>query len=331
MSRHGRAIVMHRYGPPAVLALEQVALTALAPGEIRLRSLVSAVNHSDLEIRAGNWPIRRDPPFPYVPGLEVLGEVVEVGAAAGEFRLGDRAMTMMQGLGGIRAERPGGYAEFVTVAAAAAAPVPGDLDAHDMAALGLASVTAFEGLRRLGPLAGRRIVVTGASGGVGSAAIGLACAAGAEVVAVVSRGERRDYVRSLGAGEILLAAEIAAGVLGEHSVDGILDSVAGALFGRCVAALRPGGVLSLVGSVGGSAVSLDADYLLDAVLTGYTTERLDGAVLRRAVATIGDWLRHGALRPPARTLFPLAEAAAAHAALERHGVEGRLLLVPPSD
>jgi len=102
----------------------------------------------------------------------------------------------------------------------------------------------------------------------------------------------------------LLAAEIAAGVLGEHSVDGILDSVAGALFGRCVAALRPGGVLSLVGSVGGSAVSLDADYLLDAVLTGYTTERLDGAVLRRAVATIGDWLRHGALRPPARTLFP---------------------------
>ncbi len=321
---------MHRYGPPAVLALEPLTLSALAPGEIRLRSLASAVNHSDLEIRAGNWPIRRDPPFPYVPGLEVVGEIVEVGSAVSEFHPGERAMTMMQGLGGVRAERPGGYAELVTVAASAAAPIPADLDSHDMAALGLASVTALEGLRRLGPLTGRRIVVTGASGGVGSAAIGLARAEGAEVVAVVARTGRRDYVRALGASEAMLGAEAAAGRLGEHSVDGILDTVAGELFAPCVAALRPGGVLSLVGAVGGNAVVFDAYYLLDAVLTGYSSERLDGAGLRRAVAAIGDWLRRGAIRPPARTLFPLAEAAAAHAALERHGVEGRLLLVPPS-
>jgi NADPH:quinone reductase-like Zn-dependent oxidoreductase len=83
--RDGEAVVMRRYGPPVVLGLERVALQALLPDEIRVRSIASTVNHSDLEIRAGNWPIRRADPFPYVPGLEVLGDVVETGAAVEEF------------------------------------------------------------------------------------------------------------------------------------------------------------------------------------------------------------------------------------------------------
>src|SRR5262245_20076620 len=183
----GQAVVMRRYGPPPVLELERIGLPRLAASDIRVRSLASAVNHSDLEIRSGQWPILRDQPFPYVPGLEVVGEVVETSSAVTEFRPGDRVITMMQGLGGVRARRPGGYAEYVDVAAAAAVPVAPDLDPLAMAALGLASVTAFEGLRRLGPMAGRRVVVTGASGGVGSAAIGLARAQGAQVVGVVNR------------------------------------------------------------------------------------------------------------------------------------------------
>ncbi len=195
--RDGEAVVMRRYGPPAVLVVERVTLPALSADEICVRSLASAVNHSDLEIRAGKWRIRRADPFPYIPGLEVVGEVVETGSAVSEFRVGDHIITMRQGLGGVRAERPGGYAEYVTAQVSAAAPVPSDLDVHDMAALGLASVTAFEGLRKLGPLDGRRIVVTGGSGGVGSAAIGIAKAQGAEVVAVISRLDQADYVRSL--------------------------------------------------------------------------------------------------------------------------------------
>ncbi len=69
------------------------------------------MNHSDLEIRAGNWLIRRDPKFPYVPGLEVVGDVVEVADGVEGIRTGDRVWTMMQGFGGVRAERNGGYAE----------------------------------------------------------------------------------------------------------------------------------------------------------------------------------------------------------------------------
>jgi NADPH:quinone reductase len=327
-SREADAVVMRAYGPPAVLRLERVTLPPLAPDEIRLRSLASAINHSDLEIRAGNWPIVRAEPFPYVPGLETVGEVVAIGADVTEFRIGERAVTMMQGLGGVRARRPGGYAEFVTVSAAAAAPIPPDLDPLDMATLGLASVTALEGLRKLGPLDGRRIAITGAAGGVGSAALGIARAQGARVVAVISRAAQADYVRSLGAAETVLSADVAQGALGEETLDGILDGVAGASFDPAVTALRPGAALSLIGAVGGSEVKFDAYHLLNVTLTGYSSERLDGPTLRRVIAEIGDWLRHGKLAPPARTLIPLREAAAAHERLERHGVQGRVLLVP---
>jgi len=322
------AIVMHSYGPPDVLRLQRVPMRPLGADEIRLKSLASAINHSDLEIRAGRWPIARAEPFPYVPGLEVVGEIVACGADVADFRVGERAITMMQGLGGVRATRPGGYAELVTVSAETAARVPADLDPLDVAALGLASVTALEGLRKLGPLEGRRIAITGAAGGVGSAAVSIARALGATVVAVISRSEQADYVRSLGAGETALTSEVAKGSLGEETLDGALDAIAGGGFGPIVAALRPGAALSLVGAVAGHAVSFDAYRLLEVTLTGYSSEQLDGPALRRAIATLSDWLRRGVLKPPARTVYPLKDAATAHDKLERRGVQGRLLLVP---
>lgn len=147
----GDAVVMRQYGPPDVLRLDRVVLPALAPDDIRVRTIAAAINHSDLEIRAGSWPILRADPFPYTPGLEVVGDIVETGAAVARFGVGERVVTMMQGLGGVRARRPGGYAEYVVVAADAAAPVPADLDPIAVAALGLGAVTAFEGLRKLGP------------------------------------------------------------------------------------------------------------------------------------------------------------------------------------
>jgi NADPH:quinone reductase len=156
MAVNARAIVVRGYGPPDVLALEKVSLPEVAPDEVRIRVLAAAVNHSDLEIRAGSWPIRRDPPFPYVPGLEAVGEVVAAGADVDSVAVGANVVTMMQGLGGVRAERDGGYADYVTVLADAVAPVPVTTDPLTVAALGLAAVTAYEGLRRLGPVTGMR-------------------------------------------------------------------------------------------------------------------------------------------------------------------------------
>ena len=326
----GRAIVMRGYGGPHVLGLEEVELPELGADDVRIRALASAVNHSDLEIRAGNWPIRKPEPFPYVPGLETVGEVVAVGRKVDSVRPGARVTTMMQGLGGVRARRPGGYAEYVTVAAEAIATVPDALDPVAVAALGLASVTAFEGLARLGPLAGTRVLVTGASGGVGSACVGVARAQRAEVIAVVSRPERAAYVRSLGAAEVVVTS---AGDLDEaipsRSVDRVLDTVGGDLFRHCVRALRAGGGLCLVGAMAGSEVSLDAWSLpLPIILTGYASEALDGPSLQTAVDAICGFLARGELAAPAQRAIPLAEAAAAHELLERRGVEGRIVLVP---
>src|SRR5689334_7094869 len=108
-----RAVVMRAFGGPGVLQVEDIELTRLAAGDIRIRMEAAAINHSDLEIRRGAWSIRRPDPFPHIPGLEVVGEVVETGGAVLNVRPGDRVITMMQGLGGVRSERPGGYQEHV--------------------------------------------------------------------------------------------------------------------------------------------------------------------------------------------------------------------------
>jgi len=322
---------MREYGEPGVMAAEDVDLAPLQPDEVRLRTLVAPVNHSDLEIRAGSWPVRREPPFPYVPGLEAIGDVVEVGAAVAGVAVGDRAFTMMQGLGGVRAERPGGYAQHVTVAADAVAVVPPDIDPLDLASVGLAGVTAYQGLARVGPLDGRLLVVTGAAGGVGSTAVALGKRAGAKVLAVVGRPEQVDYVTGLGADQVAVAqtTEELAAQLAPRSVDAVLETVGGPLFPVVAKALRPGGRLSLVGAVAGGDVRFDAwDLALGITLTGYTTEHLDGPALRSATTELVGALRSGTLQLPARTVLPLDQAAEAHALLERRAVSGRVLLVP---
>ena len=294
---------MRKTGGPEVLTVEDVMLAPLQAGEVRLRALASAVNHSDLQIRAGNWPIRRDPKFPYVPGLEVVGDVIEVASGVESVRVGDLVWTMMQGLGGVRAERDGGYAEHVTVAASVLAPLPKDTDPVAFAALGLAGVTAYEGLRRLGNLTGRTAIITGPSGGVGSIAIMLARAAGAHVVGLERGAPPPDA----------------------KSADAVLDVIAGVLFPSLIASLRPGGRYCLVGAVGGGEVQFDAWSLLDSLtLTGYSTEDLDGGDLHAATRALLE------LKLPSveRTVIPLEEAARAHELLETRQVKGRIVLVP---
>jgi NADPH:quinone reductase len=298
-----KAIVMHATGGPEALGLEVVDLRPLHGDEVRIRSLASAVNHSDLEIRAGKWSIRRTPQFPYVPGLEVVGEVSEIGSDVKDLRPGDRVWTTMQGLGGVRAERDGGYAEYVTASASTVAPLPDTVNPISFAAVGLAGVTAHMGLRALGDLTGRTVVVTGPAGGVGSTAVLLARAAGAHVV---------EYGRGSQA-------------LTPGTADAVLDVVAGPLFSELVAALRHGGRYCLVGAVAGGEVCFDAWSLIGAItLTGYSSEDLDGQGLRAATHAL-----LGAQLPDVDyTAIPLAQAARAHSMLERREVEGRVVLIP---
>jgi NADPH2:quinone reductase len=323
------AVEIRAYGSPDVLVYQPVGLSPLGPGEVRIRTIAAAVNHTDLKIRSGAWPVRKPGPFPYVPGVEVVGTVSEIGTAVSGWAIGQPAISMMQGLGGVRAERPGGYADFVTVDADALAPVPASVDPLAMAALGLVAVTAFEGLRRAGPLRGKRVLVTGAAGGVGSAATVIARALGASVVGVVARTGQAQYVRALGAQDVVVAERGRPPALSPASVDAVLDSVGGPLFGPCVQALRDNGALVLVGAVGGGDVGFDAWHLIRPVtLTGYSSETLDGPALRVAIASLAGWLQARAIAVPEFTTMPLARAAHAHRLLEAGGLRGRVLLTP---
>lgn len=328
--RPPNAIVMDRYGPPRVLQYRQNRLPSLGQGEVRLRTIASAVNRADVEIRSGNWPVQQERPFPYVPGIETLGTVVDIGPGVRAPSRGVRVITMMQRLGGIHGERPGGYAEYVTVPAAAVAPIPDDIDPYDIAALGLAAVTATEGLRRLRLDPGDRLVVHGAAGGVGSVAVSIGVQSGADVVAVVNRPEQLDYVRSLGAEEaVVLDRSAAIDALPPRSVDAVFETLGARTFKRSVATLRPGGRLCLVGALTGADLELEAwDLMQDLHLTGYSSENLSGDDLRRDMDDIVAALRAGALPAPERRLLPLSAAAEAHRLIEAGGTRGRLLLIP---
>ena len=237
---------------------------------------------------------------------------------------------MMQHLGGIWGERPGGYGEFVVVAADTLATVPPDVDLEQVAALGLVAVTASAGLQRLALEPGARVVVHGASGGVGSAAVTIAAAAGAEVVAVLPRAGKDGYVRSLGAAEVVRLDEHSLlDALDARSVDAVLETTGERTFSDSVAVLRRGGRLCLVGALTGADLTLSAwDLIQELSLTGWSSENLDGPALRTAIAEIVNHVRAGRLRAPAIERFAMADAAAAHRAMESGELRGRALLVP---
>lgn len=330
MSEH--AIEIDRYGGPRELRWRQVTRPPPLEREVRIRTLFAAVNRADVEIRSGTWPIAQARPFPYTPGLEVVGVVDAIGRAVTTVSPGDHVITMMQRLGGIHGQRPGGYGEFVVVAAEAVAIIADAVDLEQVAALGLVAVTAAEGLRRLQLVPGARVVVHGASGGVGSAAAAMASAGGAEVIAVLPRAGKDDYVRSLGASAVVhLDEQSLLAALGARSVDGVLETTGARTFADSTAVLRRGGHLCLVGALTGEELMLSAwDLIQELELTGWSSENLTGELLREHVAEIVEHVREGLLRAPAIERFPMQDAAAAHAAMERGELAGRALLVAPA-
>lgn len=329
MTEH--AIEIDRYGGPEELVWRAVRRPPPGDDEVRIRTLYAAVNRADIEIRRGEWPIVREDPFPYTPGLEVVGVVDSVGDRVTGVWPGAHVITMMQRLGGIWGERPGGYGEFVIVSADALATFAPEVDAERMAALGLVAVTAAEGLARLGLQEGSRVVVHGASGGVGSAAVALAAARGAEVIAVLPRAAKADYVRGLGAAQVVALDEQGLlDALGARSVDAVLETTGARTFADSAAVLRRGGRLCLVGALTGAELSLSAwDLIQELELTGWSSENLTGDALRAHVAQIAELVLGDLLPAPAIHRFALADAAEAHARIEAGELTGRALLCGP--
>ncbi|MDF2978194.1 MAG: Zn-dependent oxidoreductase [Actinomycetospora sp.] len=291
-----RAAVITAFGGPEVLELRTVAVPRPGDGEVLVRVAAAALNNTDLWTRRGAYGLPGDPDalagwrgpvaFPRIQGGDIAGEVVAVGAGVDAARVGERVLVdpaFYDGpgpdaspVGLLGSEADGGFAEYVVAAADRAHDVSSSpLDDDELACLPVAYGTAAGMLARGRIGAGETVLVTGASGGVGLAAVQLGVARGARVVAVTAPG-KDDVLREAGAAAVVhrgpdpeaVAAAVAdaAGV----PLDAVVDVVGGPLLPALLPRVRDGGRWVIAGAVGGPSVALDLRrlYLHNVALVG---------------------------------------------------------------
>jgi len=234
-----KAVVCDRYGPPEVLRIEDIERPVPAPDEVLIRIRATTVNRSDTETRQGSPAVARlltglRRPRHRVLGTELAGEVEAVGSAVTEFKPGDAVF-------GVRAWKFGAHAEFVCMRESAAlAPKPADMSFEEAAAVCDGVILALMGLRPADVRKGRSILVYGASGSIGTAAVQLSRYFGADVTAVCGT-KNLDLVRSLGAEQVIDYTREDFTTNGQ-AYDVIFDAVGKHSFGRCRDSLNPGGI-----------------------------------------------------------------------------------------
>ena len=325
-----RAATCRRYGPPDVVQVEEVPVPAPAADEVLLRVGAASLSRADVHLRSADPFVARlasglRRPRTPVLGAERAGEVVALGPGVEAFAPGDRVV----GATGIA---QGGHAEYARVPVAALVAVPAGMSDADAVALVEGGLTALPFLRdggRVGP--GQAVCVNGAAGAVGSSAVQLAVALGAEVTAVCS-ADGADLARSLGATHVV-DREREDVTAGDARFDVVLDAVGTLSLRRVRRILLPGGIyLSTVPSAG------IGWHTLVAGLPGRRRRR--GRILftglrpaaRKAAdqATLLELAAAGRVRPVLDRAYPLADAAAAHAYVGTGRKHGTVVLTPSS-
>ena len=320
-----RAIVVEKTGGPEVLQLAERDPGAPAAGQLRVRVAAAGVNFIDVYFRTGLYPR----PLPFVAGLEGAGRVQAVGPGVIGFAVGDRVAW---------ASAPGSYAEVVVAPAAQAVAIPDGVSDDVAAAAMLQGMTAHYLVYSLRePRPGDAALVHAAAGGTGLLLVQMLARAGVRVIATCSSEEKAELARGAGAARVVLGTEdfaaAARAETGGRGVDVVYDGVGRATFDGSLASLRPRGLLALFGQASGPVPPFDLQRLnaggslvvtrpslAHFVATREELELRAGAVLADAAA--------GALRVRIGARFPLAEAGAAHRALEGRASTGKLLLMP---
>jgi NADPH2:quinone reductase len=251
-----RAAVCLAYGPPEVVRVEELPPPQLSPGQARVRVQAAAVNYPDVLLVANQYQV--SVPTPFVPGSEFAGEVVEVADGVAGVAVGDRVFGT--GLLGAFAEEAAASAESLT-------RIPPGVDARHAAAFGVAHRTAYNVLRSVAHLQpGEELVVLGAGGGVGLAAVQLGALLGASVTAVASSAEKLEVAKANGATTLVdhTAGELRR-ALGEALVDGadvVVDPVGGRLSEPALRSLRWGGRFVTVGYAAGEIPRIPLNLVL---------------------------------------------------------------------
>ncbi len=321
-----KAVVYDKYGPPDVLRLEEMARPAPKPDEVLIRVHATTVNRTDCGLRAGEpFVSRLISGFPRprwrILGAELAGTVEAVGPAVTQFAAGDEVF-------GVNAWRFGAHAEFMCVRERGPlAPKPAGLSFEDAAAVCDGAILALGCLRAAGVGKGRSILVYGASGSIGTAAVQLARYLEANVTAVCGT-ENLELVRSLGADHVIDYKRVDFTANGE-AYDVVFDAVGLQSFGRCKDSIRPGGAY------------LATDHLRNLALVGWTSVVGNRKVLfpippkyvKADVVFLRQLIEEGHYRAVVDRCYPLDEVVDATAYVETKQKTGNVVLTVarPSD
>ncbi len=292
-----RAIQVHALGHPRDLVLAEVAVPQPGPGEIALDVHAAGVNFPDALMVAGKYQVK--PPLPFTLGVEVAGVVRALGPGVENVRVGDRVAALPKG---------GGFAEVALASAAGAIALPDGLDFVTAAGMLMTYGTAYHGLVDRGRLrAGERLAVTGAGGGVGTAAVDIGRALGAHVSAIVGSEAKRATALAAGAHEVVLAGEAL------PKSDLLLDNVGGEVFTAALRALDWQGRALVVGFASGTIPEVAANRVLlkelelIGVYWGTWAERRPAAN-RANFAAMFALIAAGALHPTVHARYAFADA-----------------------
>ena len=314
-------------GPESMRVVDQPS-RALSFGEVRIKVRAAGLNFTDLLMTYGRYQHRPDPPF--IPGMEMAGEVTEVAFDVNAFACGDFVMGGSKG---------GCLAEELVLPVHSLKPLPEALSFEEGACWHGAAITAWHALHDKAALkAGESVLILGASGGVGMAAVSLAAHRGALVIGTGSTEQKRAAILGAGAAHALdpagpdLAAQVKA-LTGGKGVDIVFDPVGGDLALSATRAIAWGGRYLIVGFASGTIPSFPANH---AMIKGYCliglrageSGRRDPALALRSAKALAELANIGVIRPLISHRFSLNESSEALKALERRAVIGRAIVLP---
>jgi len=319
-----KAIRVNQFGGPEVFRLEEVPTPRPGPGEVLVRIHAIGVNPVETYIRSGTYA--RLPKLPYTPGNDGAGVIEQIGDSVTEFKPGDRVYTA----GSVS----GTYAEFVLCKTEQVHPLPANVSFAQGAAGGTPYATAYRGLfQRAEARPGETVLVHGASGGVGIAAVQLARSRGLRVFGTAGSDEGRKLAREQGAHEVFDHRapdhfEQVINATGARGVDVIVELLANVNLGKDLTILAKGGRVAIIGSRGRVEIDPRDTMQRDVDLRGMVLPNASPADMVSIHAALVAGLENGTLRPVIGKEFPLGDAAQAHRAVMEAGALGKIVLRP---
>jgi NADPH2:quinone reductase len=319
-----KAVVCRELGPPESLRLETFASVPLQPGQVRVAIHAAGINFPDILMAAGDYQLK--PELPFTPGVEAAGEVTEVNGAAG-IAIGDRVIVKM---------RHGAYADEAVVTRAQLTPMPSTFDYAEAATFLAGHGTAYHALVDRGQLRpGEVLLVHGAGGGVGLAAVEMGKMLGATVIAAASSEEKLDAARAKGADHVVLYArepfrDAVKRLTDGRGADVVFDPVGGAIFEDSMRCIAWGARLLVIGFTGGIGLARTNLLLIKGasvlgVRAGEAVRRNPAAGEAR-IRKLLEWAEAGKLRPHVSHRLPLENYAEAMRLLIDRKAIGRVAL-----